>query len=118
MRRRSWACSTQVDVRAVAHVTGGGLAGNLRRVLPDGVDARVDPATWERPRIFDEVRRAGDIDEDEMATVFNLGIGMVVAVPAEAAGDALDVLEAHGHRAAVIGDLGPGSGQVHLRAGR
>jgi phosphoribosylformylglycinamidine cyclo-ligase len=108
----------RVDVRAVAHVTGGGLAGNLRRVLPDGVDARVDPSTWERPHIFDEVRRAGDIAEEEMATVFNLGIGMVVAVPAEAAGDALDVLEQQGHRAVAIGDLGPGSGQVHLEAAR
>jgi phosphoribosylformylglycinamidine cyclo-ligase len=108
----------RVDVRAVAHVTGGGLAGNLRRVLPDGVDARVDPATWERPRIFDEVGRAGDIDEEEMATVFNLGIGMVVAVPSDAAGDALDALEHHGHRAVAIGELGPGSGQVHLAPSR
>jgi phosphoribosylformylglycinamidine cyclo-ligase len=108
----------RVDVRAVAHVTGGGLAGNLRRVLPDGVDARVDPSTWERPRIFDEVRRAGDIDEAEMATVFNLGIGMVVAVPAQVAGDALDVLEHHGHRAVAIGELGSGSGRVHLEPSR
>ena len=63
-------------------------------------------------------RRAMASAEDEMATVFNLGIGMVVAVPADAAGDALDVLEQHGHRAVVIGDLGPGSGQVHLSASR
>jgi phosphoribosylformylglycinamidine cyclo-ligase len=107
-----------VDVRALAHVTGGGLAGNLRRVLPDGVDARVDTARWERPRIFDEVQRAGDVDEAEMATVFNLGIGMVVAVPAAAERDALASLERSGHRAVTIGSLGPGSGRVHLERRR
>ena len=104
----------QVDVRAVAHVTGGGLAGNLRRVLPEGVDARVDPSSWEQPRIFGEIQRAGAIDHHEMATVFNLGIGMVVAVPPSAVGDALATLEEHGHRAVTIGELGPGSGDVHL----
>jgi phosphoribosylformylglycinamidine cyclo-ligase len=83
-------------------------------VLPDGIDARVDASTWERPRIFDEVRRAGAIDEEEMATVFNLGIGMVVAVPSEAVSDTLQTLERHGHRAVAIGTLGPGTGQVHL----
>jgi hypothetical protein len=70
-----------VDVRAVAHVTGGGLVGNLPRVLPDGLDAEVDRSTWEVPRVFTEIQRHGRIDDGEMARVFNLGIGMVVAVP-------------------------------------
>jgi phosphoribosylformylglycinamidine cyclo-ligase len=107
-----------VDLRAVAHVTGGGLAGNLPRVLPENVDARVDPTTWEQPRIFAEVQEAGAIDDAEMASVFNLGIGMVVAVPAEAVTESLDVLAHHGHRAVVIGDLTDGSGQVHLEPSR
>ena len=107
-----------VDVRAVAHVTGGGLAGNLPRVLPDAVDAHVDPSTWEQPRIFAEVQAAGAIDDAEMAAVFNLGIGMVVAVPAEVEREALDVLGAHGHRAVTIGGLTEGSGEVHLAPGR
>jgi phosphoribosylformylglycinamidine cyclo-ligase len=72
-----------VEVSAVAHITGGGLPGNLVRVLPPGVDAVVDLSTWEQPRIFDEIRHAGGIDDDEMAQVFNLGIGMVVVVPAD-----------------------------------
>jgi phosphoribosylformylglycinamidine cyclo-ligase len=107
-----------VDVRAVAHITGGGLAGNLPRVLPDGVDAHVDAASWEQPRIFGEVQAAGEIADAEMAAVFNLGIGMVVAVPAEAESEALDVLAHHGHRAVTIGELTAGSGAVHLTAVR
>jgi phosphoribosylformylglycinamidine cyclo-ligase len=103
-----------VEVRAVAHVTGGGLAGNLTRVLPKGVDATVDPKTWEEPRIFGEIRRLGEIDQDEMRKVFNLGIGMVVVVPADEAFRALDVLRAAGHRASEIGRVEKGSGQVHF----
>jgi phosphoribosylformylglycinamidine cyclo-ligase len=103
-----------VEVRAVAHVTGGGLAGNLTRVLPKGVDATVDPKTWEEPRIFGEIRRLGEIDQDEMRKVFNLGVGMVVVVPADEAFRALDVLRAAGHRASEIGRVEKGSGQVHF----
>jgi phosphoribosylformylglycinamidine cyclo-ligase len=104
----------QVDVRAIAHVTGGGIAGNLSRVLPDDLHARVDRDRWEPPRIFDEIQRLGDIDDDEMAKVFNLGIGMVVVVdPAEAHGS-LDGLRKAGHRAVEIGRVEPGSGQVTL----
>lgn len=104
----------QVDVHAVAHVTGGGLAGNLSRVLPKGVDATVDPRSWEEPRIFGEIRRLGDIDQDEMRKVFNLGIGMVVVVPGDEAFRSLDVLRAAGHRAMEIGRIEKGSGEVHF----
>jgi phosphoribosylformylglycinamidine cyclo-ligase len=104
----------QVDVRAVAHVTGGGLAGNLPRVLPKGVDATVDPRTWEEPRIFSEIRHAGDIADEEMRKVFNLGIGMVVVVPADEAFRALDVLRSHGQLATEIGTITKGDGQVHF----
>jgi phosphoribosylformylglycinamidine cyclo-ligase len=104
----------QVDVRAVCHVTGGGLAGNLTRVLPKGVDATVDPTAWEEPRIFGEIRRLGEIDQDEMRKVFNLGIGMVVVVPGDEAFRSIDVLRAAGHRAVEIGRIEKGSGQVNF----
>ncbi len=103
-----------VDVRAIAHVTGGGIGGNLSRVLPDGVDARVDRDRWEPPRIFGEIQRLGDVDGDEMAKVFNLGIGMIVVVAASEAHESLDVLRMAGHRAVEIGQIEPGSGQVTL----
>ncbi|HRW37049.1 MAG TPA: phosphoribosylformylglycinamidine cyclo-ligase [Aquihabitans sp.] len=103
-----------VDVRAVCHVTGGGLAGNLVRVLPKGVDATVDPTSWEEPRIFGEIRRLGEIDQDEMRKVFNLGLGMVVVVPGDEAFRTLDLLRSSGHLATEIGRVEKGAGAVHF----
>ncbi len=103
-----------VDVRAVAHITGGGMAGNLNRVLPDGADAEVSTGTWETPRIFSEIQRLGPVEPAEMAKVFNLGIGMVLVVPPADAGAALSVLADHGHAAVEIGTITPGTGEVHL----
>lgn len=101
-----------VEVRAVAHITGGGLAGNLSRVLNGDIDARIDGSSWESPRVFRELQRIGDVDEREMLRVFNMGIGMVVVVPADAAHRAMSLLGAHGHRAVVIGEIVAGSGAV------
>ena len=107
-----------VDVHAIAHVTGGGIPGNLARVLPAHLDAVVDQSSWERPPIFGEIQRFGDVGDDEMARVFNLGIGMIVAVPAgRSAFAALDVLRDKGHRAVEIGVVTPGTGRVHLEGG-
>jgi phosphoribosylformylglycinamidine cyclo-ligase len=103
-----------VDVHAVAHITGGGIPGNLVRVLPDKVDAVVDRTAWEPPRIFSEVQRHGEVTDDEMAKVFNLGIGMVVVVPPADAYRAIDVLRSHGHAAREIGVVEPGHGRVRL----
>lgn len=103
-----------VEVRAVAHITGGGIAGNLVRVLPAGLDAVVRPGTWEVPRIFGEIARLGPVAEEEMARVFNLGLGMVVAVPPSEVFRAIDVLRAAGHRAVEVGEVVPGTGQVVL----
>jgi phosphoribosylformylglycinamidine cyclo-ligase len=74
------------DVRALAHVTGGGILGNLRRVVPHGLEARVDWDSWQRPPVFRWLAR--HVDEDELRRVFNLGIGYCAVVP-EPAGDAL-----------------------------
>jgi phosphoribosylformylglycinamidine cyclo-ligase len=105
----------EVEVRALAHVTGGGLAANLARVLPPAVDAVVERHTWEVPPIFGEIQRRGDVLDDEMARVFNLGIGMAVVVPRPEVSRALEVLAGAGHRAVEIGAVVPGSGRVELR---
>ena len=76
------ALRAQAEVKALAHVTGGGLLGNLSRVLPDGVTAQVDWESWERPPVFGWLAGQG-VTEDEARRVFNLGIGMC-AVVAEA----------------------------------
>ena len=101
-----------VDVHALAHVTGGGLPGNLPRSLPKGCDAVVDRSTWEAPRIFGEIQRLAEISDEEMGQVFNMGIGMVAVVPAEDQYRALDVLRAEGHRAMVMGRVERGHGTV------
>ena len=104
-----------VDVRAIAHITGGGIPGNLNRVLPARVDAVVERSSWESPRIFGEIQRLGDVSDVEMAKVFNLGIGMIVVVAESETYKALDVLRSHDQRAVVIGTITEGSGQVQLR---
>ncbi len=76
-RRLREAC----DVRALAHVTGGGIPGNLPRSLPAGLGALVDPLAWERPPVYDWLGGHG-VDEDEQRRVFNLGIGFCAVVPA------------------------------------
>lgn len=75
----------RADVKALAHVTGGGILGNLSRVLPDGVHARIDWDAWERPPVFDWIAQQG-VAEDEARRVFNLGIGMCAVVPEAPAG--------------------------------
>ena len=69
-------------VKALAHITGGGLYENLPRVLPDGVGAKIDTSAWERPGIFTWLQKAGGIDEAEMLRTFNCGIGMVLVMSA------------------------------------
>jgi phosphoribosylformylglycinamidine cyclo-ligase len=93
------------EVHAVAHVTGGGIPGNLVRVLPHGVAARVERASWEPPRIFGVIQRAGGVNDHEMASVFNLGVGMILAVAPNAVGDAIAALSEHGHRPWVLGEV-------------
>ena len=85
-----------VPVHAFAHITGGGLPGNLSRVLPDGCGALVRRGSWPVPRIFEEIQRRGDVADAEMARAFNLGVGMVAVVPPEAAPAAQAVLAGHG----------------------
>ncbi len=102
------------EVHAVAHITGGGLPGNLPRALPDGLRAVLDAGCWSVPRIFTEVRRLGRVEDAEMLKVFNLGLGMVVVAAADSAADALACLTAHGHRAAVVGRVAAGDPGVEL----
>jgi phosphoribosylformylglycinamidine cyclo-ligase len=75
----------EADVRALAHVTGGGILGNLSRVLPAGVEARIDWSSWERPPVFAWLAERG-VEEEELRRVFNLGVGMCAVVPQAPAG--------------------------------
>jgi phosphoribosylformylglycinamidine cyclo-ligase len=108
------ALQRKIDVHAVAHITGGGIPGNLNRALPRDADAVVHRGTWEVPRIFDEIQRLGDISDDEMAKVFNMGIGMVVVVREGDRFKAIDTLRAAGQHAVDLGEIVPGHGTVQL----
>jgi phosphoribosylformylglycinamidine cyclo-ligase len=102
------------DVHAVAHITGGGFEGNIPRALPDGTRAVVEQGSWEIPAIFGEIRRLGQVDDDEMARVFNLGIGMVLLVGAGSTDDALGALRGAGLDPVVVGEVVEGEHGVDL----
>jgi phosphoribosylformylglycinamidine cyclo-ligase len=104
--RKLLAMAGTVEVHAVAHVTGGGLAGNVSRILPEGTGAAIEIGRWPRPGIYEWL--ASRLDEEEMRATFNLGIGMVVATPDGAA--AVDALAALDVEAWVIGEVDAGSG--------
>jgi phosphoribosylformylglycinamidine cyclo-ligase len=103
-----------LDIHAAAHVTGGGIPGNLARVLPRNADAVIDRRSWDRPRIFGEIQRLGDVAEEEMRKVFNLGIGMILVVAPDDVFRTLDTVRSYGHRATEIGVVEPGHGQVRF----
>jgi len=98
-------------LHACAHITGGGIVGNLPRALPAGLGAALDRSSWEEPRVFAEIARLGPVAEDEMDRVFNRGIGMTLVLDPGAVGAALGTLEAVGQAAHLIGEVvddGPG----------
>jgi phosphoribosylformylglycinamidine cyclo-ligase len=97
-------------LHACAHITGGGIVGNLPRVLPDGLGAALDRSAWDEPRVFAEIQHLGDVAEDEMDRVFNRGIGMALVVEPGRAEDAVSTLEAAGQWAGVIGTVTDGPG--------
>ncbi|TFH87363.1 phosphoribosylformylglycinamidine cyclo-ligase [Billgrantia azerbaijanica] len=104
-------------VHALSHITGGGLTENLPRVLPEGLAARIDVTSWERPAVFDWLQREGNVDAHEMHRVLNCGIGMVVVVPADQADQARAHLQAQGERVHRIGEIvtrGEGEEAVQL----
>jgi len=103
-----------VDVHAFVHVTGGGIAGNVERVLPDDCDAVVERGSWDEPRIFAEVQAAGAVPDDEMEHVFNLGLGMLVVVRRDDRFRAIDLLRAAGHDAWAVGEIRPGDGRARV----
>ena len=100
---------------AAAHITGGGLPGNLPRVLPEGMRAVVDGSSWKLPPVFRWLARTGDVVAEEMLRVFNCGIGMALVVPAEEADAATTLLEGLGETVFRIGVLEACDGAAEVR---
>jgi len=101
-----------VPVSAYAHITGGGLTDNIPRVLPDGMEAHLQRSRWQHDPVFDWLAATGSIEPGEMHRTFNCGIGMVVVVPQAHVAASLQLLQAQGEQAAVIGAIRPGNSGV------
>jgi phosphoribosylformylglycinamidine cyclo-ligase len=100
-----------LEVKAIAHITGGGLTENLPRVLPTGVKAMINTQSWPRPAIFQWLQQQGGVSEAEMWRTFNCGVGMVVGVAAEQADEALNRLREAGETAWQIGQIAANEGE-------
>ena len=105
-------------VTAMAHITGGGLAANLQRSLPEDVDARIDTGSWPIPPIFTLLRKAGGVRPAEMRRVFNMGIGFCLVVRPTFADSIARRLERCGERVRKIGEIVPGAGKVRTGGSR
>ncbi len=105
----------QVPVKAISHITGGGLLENLPRVLPAQCNAAIDTGSWAWPAVFDWLQRQGNVAQREMYRTFNCGVGMVICVAPEHRETAISVLGDHGHRAWQIGRIVPGDNAVDLQ---
>lgn len=101
-------------VRALSHITGGGLAGNLVRVLPAHADAVVDRSTWTPPPVFQFLAERGGVARTELEPAFNLGVGMVAVVAGERQDDAHALLAARGVPSWTVGAIRPGTGRVEV----
>jgi phosphoribosylformylglycinamidine cyclo-ligase len=102
------------SIRAMAHITGGGLPGNVNRALPPGLNAVIDTKSWEIPNLFLQLEKAGGVARAEMYRTFNMGVGMVVFVSATEAGTVLDSAARAGVRAWQVGHVTSGDGSVIL----
>jgi len=101
-----------VKIKGLSHITGGGFIENIPRMLPNGLAAVVKKGTWEVPAIFEWLERIGNIDPSDMFNVFNMGIGMVLAVAPADAAKLIDILESQNEKAYVIGEVGKGDGLI------
>ncbi|MCG8403142.1 MAG: phosphoribosylformylglycinamidine cyclo-ligase [Firmicutes bacterium] len=101
-------------VKGIAHITGGGLLENIPRILPAGTAARLDTGAWDTPAVFGIIAREGPVERAEMFRVFNMGIGLVLAVAAKQAGDVMSELKSFGEEGCVIGEVISGDGKVYL----
>jgi phosphoribosylformylglycinamidine cyclo-ligase len=101
-------------VHGLAHITGGGIAGNLVRILPQNCAATVDPATWELPPLFQYLQQAGQISTQEMRDVFNLGVGLVAVLPPDAVGPAQAAAQRDGVTTWVMGEIQRGDRTVRF----
>jgi phosphoribosylformylglycinamidine cyclo-ligase len=113
--RVAMALCGELDVHALAHITGGGLPDNIRRLLPEGTSVGIDSTHWPVPNVFVQLGQLGPVKRNEMFHTFNMGIGLVIIVPPDQAERTLAVSDAHGETPYVIGEVKKGKREVVIR---
>ena len=103
-----------IHIKAISHITGGGLYENVPRMMKAGLTARIQKDSFPVPPIFEIIQRSGDIPERDMYNTFNMGIGLVIAIPKDQIGHALDVLARAGEQSSIIGTVVKGDAGVEL----
>jgi len=103
-----------VEIQGIANITGGGITGNIPRILPDDLSARVDPTSWDVPPEIEIVVEWGNISHDEMFKAFNMGIGMALVMRGGEVDNAQIILKRFGVESKIIGEIVPGNGEVIL----
>jgi len=102
------------DIHGMAHITGGGIPGNLKRILPAGLDAAIDKSSWPVPPIFEYLEKAGGIDPVDIYSAFNMGIGYILVVPEDQSDSVAGGIEQMGEKVYRIGRIVEGDGAVKL----
>lgn len=104
----------KVDIHAIAHITGGGIPGNLIRVINDGLKAVIQNGSWEILPVFKWIQKEGNVPEEEMFRTFNMGIGLILVVPPKEKDKTVEILEELGEKFFVIGELAKGEKSVDI----
>ncbi len=94
-----------VNIKGMAHITGGGITGNLPRIFPEGISAIIRKGSWNIPYIFRLIQKSGDISEEEMFRTFNMGIGYILVISKDVLKNVLDILNNNGYNSYLIGDI-------------
>jgi phosphoribosylformylglycinamidine cyclo-ligase len=105
------ALAPEIELKGLAHITGGGIPGNLARALPQGCRAVLFERSWRRPPIFDLIAALGDVDRDEMFSTFNMGLGMIAVVDQQSTAAVLKLLEQRKLPAWEVGQIEDSAGE-------
>jgi len=111
------ALKNRVDIKGMAHITGGGITGNLPRVLPEGLQSVLSRNSWPEPPIFGIIKKTGNLSDKEMRKTFNMGIGYILVVDSGKSEKSIEILRKNGFDAYMIGGIEKGVKEVVYEMG-
>lgn len=110
-----FALKDRVNIKGMAHITGGGITGNLPRIFPSNITAIIYKNSWQPPPIFQLIQRIGKISDTEMFKVFNMGIGYIFITERDYVNEAINILDKNGYQAYLIGEIKEGKGKIRIK---